>query len=292
MSNSISVPTGGVYSKASFLSLKRFGAYFKYYTESNAKKLLMSSVIILVAAFAIELMMFYSQAVSAYQTTAIPSASDPLWSSRCELYRIVFMLVMIIAGSKTFSEIARRSDRLRTLELPASQFEKLSTWIVVYLPLTIMVSWICFWLADMLLVLWAHLFTPFGDKIQLLGFSQIMATSSSKISTPSEVLELTGFYSSAVIFNSIYALGSILFHRLAFLKTSIALFILGSILAVSVYIGVTIFEPHGVPNEILDLPGNEYLSSVKAACTTVVVCGLIYWFCYARLRQEEIIERW
>lgn len=295
METSISVSPSSVYSRASVLSMKRFGAYFRYYVASNSKGLLLSAGIIFVAAFAIQLLMFYSNARYFYGDAAAvvtTPSTDVMWQSRCEMYSILFMLIMIIAGSKMFGEISQRSDRLRTLEIPASQFEKFLTWLIIYLPLTCLVTWLCFWIADILLICWGHIFTPFGGKMKLLSLTQIIATKADGISTPQATLNLVSYYSFAIIFNSLYVVGSILFHRLAFLKTSIALFLLGTLMAIAVFIGISVFQPHGIYDSVFDLPNSQYSSSFIVGLGAAVVYFLIYLYCYARLRQEEVITRW
>lgn len=292
------ISRNSVYSNNSFFSLNRFGAYFKYYIASNAKKLLLCAGIVLVATFAMQLLIFYAEAnysyTDSYSVIMDPTAhpvTDNLWSTRCGLYQFLMMFIMIIAGSMMFSEMAQRPNRLMTLELPASQCEKFLTWFGIYLPAALVITWSCFWLVDAMLVGWGCLFTPFGPKMKILNPLQIITFSKSWDGDTNSIVTLTSYYSIMAIINSLFALGSIFFHRLALLKTSIALFIFGCLTSVTGFISITLFRPNPA-DQIVNFDENPINEAILIAVVSTIVCILIYWLCYARLKQEEVIARW
>ena len=99
-------------------------------------------------------------------------------------------------------------------------------------------------------------------------------------------------YSMLTFCSSIFALGSILFHKISFIKTVVAGFVLGAIYSLTLVIGNAIFlgDGYGRTEERFDI-GFSNDSYLLFGIFILIGIGL-YLLSYLRYREDEIINRW
>lgn len=291
-------------------SFKRFVSYFNLYITANRRRLLLSAVQIFIFTFILILLFLYTQGINSYEEYqsqrldqpldmstdyeyefATLQVTDPFWTM--EIPGMVFLsfIFMMFSGSWMFRSMIDKKDRLNTIEIPATQGEKILVWWCLSLPVALITLLVGFWLADLIRVLWVKVFTPYGNFAHPLPVVNIL-----KLSLPAldnaDAPGLTGswacvIYSLLAITNALFALGSILFHRMNFLKTMIAGFLLFGVFSVLFIIGRISFF------------GNIDLITIKETINLSIFGGsifaiafLIYLFTYFRLKEEDIINKW
>lgn len=285
-----------VFSESSLFSPARMNAYIRYYFAANSRKFLLILGEIFVVTFIFFLFNTYASGINRYiylKETGITGAGsgDVIWNSECQIISFLIVVMLMISGSMMYGAISSRRDRLCTLQIPASQFEKFLTWLIVCLPITVIACWISFWAADICRVLWVKAFTDYGEYARIIPFTDILALSASPVDSPESTLALVLNLSMAIVLNSIFALGGILFHRLSFIKTLLCLFIFTGLSSLMTYFGITIFfDGHSSASN--DLSTRLYSTSVILASVSIAISAFFYWLSYARLKEEEIVNRW
>ncbi|MDE6811168.1 MAG: hypothetical protein K2J15_02330 [Muribaculaceae bacterium] len=205
-----------------------------------------------------------------------------------------FLLIVIamVGGSRCFDIISSRSDRASTLEIPASHLEKFLTWLIITLPILIIVSLCCFYLADIMRVLWINAFTEYGEFAKVIPFSNLLALSTDITSDSNDVFDIVFIYANVLILNSIFTLGSSLFSRLSFIKTLFFLFIITLLLTITAFIGFTTFFHGAKTHATFDLSVYNYASSVIYLTFSIIISSFLYYISFMRLKESEIITRW
>ncbi len=272
--------------------------YPKLFLAANARKLLMVLGITYIFTTFLLVLNLYATQRYFYEDrnpsdTLIFASRDVLWSSECEIMTFVAFAVLIIAGSMMFGALSDRRSRLNTIEVPASQGEKFLTWLMVYLPLTIVSLWVCFYLAQITRVCWTHLFTDFGSYAHVIPVHRVILLQGDLTLHVEDVYESVATYGAMIFVNSLFALGSVFFPKLSFLKTAISASILASVIGVTALLGhLTFFGPDG-STETRFLFLEDYLVR-DCMITGLLIFGACccYALCYYRYKQTEIIDRW
>ncbi|MDE6236118.1 MAG: hypothetical protein K2M56_10255 [Muribaculaceae bacterium] len=281
-----------VYSEASpTFSPARCLAYARLYLNANRKLLLLTLSQIFMVSFIFFIFNFYVSGTSIYSYGDMSVTNDFLWRSETSIMVFLFMVIMMISGSMMYGAVSAKRDRLYSLQIPASQFEKFLTWLIIYLPLTLVSCWVCFYAADVLRVIWIKLFTPFGDFARVIPLKHVLSFETGAINNPESTFSVVTIFSFGLLLNSIFALGGIFFHRLSFLKTLICGFILFMICMLMFYLGITVFFD-GHMESANEISTRQYSLSVLFASVMTAISAFCYWLSYKRLKEEEIITRW
>lgn len=280
-------------------SFKRFREYFTFYVMSNRRKLILGSALVVIITFLFILFLLYSGGMDSYRDhfrwNNFYRDYDPFWGYSQGASLMLTFLFMALAGAMMYGSVARKKERLNTIELPASQTEKFLTWWVIYVPMALAVILCSLWVVEVLRVVWMHLFTPFG------GFAKIMPLKDLwSFSLPSmEILEpdMSGMvafvaYCMLIFCSSLFALGSILFHKISFIKTVVAGFVLGVIYSFVYIIGKAAFlgEVYEAVEERYDI-GFSNDSYLLFGIFLLLGIG-VYLLSYVRYREDDIINRW
>ena len=293
-------------SSSNCFNSSRFRSYFSYYFTSSRRKLLLGASQILIFSFIFTLFFFYTSGESDYRFLLHPDPGlmgsssnlaafdpdfDPFWSYESGLMLVLSMLFMAFAGSWMFNALASGKKRLCEIEIPASQLEKFLTWWIIYLPLALLAMLVCFWLTDILRVIWIKLFTPYGSFAHLIPIKYILG-----LHRPYELndgADIAGIiYGMIISINALFALGSILFHKLSFIKTVAFGFVLMAVLTIIYLVGLQTFH-NGNSYDLtgrLDWQPSEV--NLFFACAGAVFSLAVYWLCYARFKEEDLINRW
>ena len=279
-------------------SLKRFASYASLYVTANRRKLLLGALQVFIFTFLFTIFILYmGNGIYRYENYREEGGTpgiDPFWTEEAMVMMILVFVFMAFAGSWMFSSMIGKRDRLDTIEVPALQSEKFLTWWCLYLPVALLVILASFWLSDLLRVIWVKAFTPFGDDAHLIPLEYIVNFREPDWYNSSAENHSATFiiYSVIVCCNAVFALGSIFFHKLNFLKTVITGFILMAVVSLVFSLGRNIFfawnEVNLTERFDIDMPENGYV--IGGIIFLIAAC--IHTFAYYRYREEEIINRW
>ncbi|MDE6271435.1 MAG: hypothetical protein K2M31_00310 [Muribaculaceae bacterium] len=272
--------------------------YPKLFLATNARKLLMMLGITYILTTLLLIFNLYATERYFYEQQnpgpdPINATRDLLWSSECDIMTFIAFVVIIISGSMMFGALSDRRSRLNTLEVPASHTVKFFTWFAVYLPVAIIAMWISFYAAQITRVCWTQLFTDFGSYAHIIPFHRVMLLEGGFVLEPSDIYDAMTTYGAMIFINSVFALGSVIFPRLSFLKTAISCSIISTMIGVAALLGhLVFFGLHANTDPrfaIFDtFPQREYI------ITAVMLFGALccYLLSYYRFKQTEIINRW
>lgn len=279
-------------------SFKRFVCYASLYLSANRRKLLLGVLQVFIFSFLFNLFMLHlGGGMDMYETfrgSSDPMAIDPFWNWEGQSMLVMAFIFMAFSGSWMFRSMATRKDRLATLEIPALQSEKFLTWWCFYLPVMLLVILVSFWLSDILRVIWVKAFSPFGFRAHLIPLKYLVNFRVlNPYDTAAENHGITFIiYSLLVGCNSLFSLGSILFHKLNFLKTVIWGFVLMALSTLLYTFGRSVFFSDNYEYATVRFNMNLADNSFVAGGIIFFVAACIYLLAYCRYRDEEIINRW
>lgn len=304
MDNSINL-SGNTLTQNQTFSVKRLLNYSRIFLAENGRSLLLQLGVMFIVILLLFLFDLYISGISNYNylihsTTPAPippERLDLMWNEECDMIRFLIGVFATLSGAAMFSSMSSKSGRQSTILIPASQFEKFFAWFAVYLPCFIIATWGCFYVADILRMAWTKCFTDYGDFAHIIPFADIFKLTPDLLITPDGINVDTLFsvslaYSVFIILNASYALGSILFHRLAFVKTSVSLFILMQVCGLMAYLGTRSFFTDGHYTYKEYLGHTEVATSVTCWIITILSAAIIYGLSYRRFKESEIIARW
>lgn len=192
-----------------------------------------------------------------------------------ELFLFIFMggLIVSIGASLTFSNMNTKEDRISTLMLPATAFQKyLIRWIAT-VPSLLIILIVSFVLGDCAKMLMATL-NGYSARSIWVYFSD---------PTEHRSLEVCILFSSIICSQALYFFGSILWPKLSFIKTLAVLQILQLVFAL-----IFFCIPWNV-NFDFDLDETGVLWC--AYTFDLVFCSVFYWLAYVRFRQSQVIYK-
>lgn len=290
------INTDAVASESKSFDLRRFAAYFRLYLASNSRKILLAAGMVFMVTFIFQIFSLYSIGYVAYAQSGVTGSGsfDVMWSPSTNIMTFLMVVFATMSGSMLFSAVASRDTRLRTYELPASQFEKFMTWWIIYVPVFFLVTFVGFYLSDICRTLYTKAFTPFGDMAHIMSlktlFTQHVCVPGQAMSNDS-VFSICMSYYSIVTLNALFALGGIFFRRLGYLKTLAFLFAFIMLFGILFNAGVQAFFESGA-HLTGRFDGDAIFSTYLFGSVTVVICWFLYTLGYARFKESEIVDRW
>ncbi len=259
----------------SIFNSARFGAYVRLYLGSNGRKLVLTACAMAIFFIIVNFLYILVSMI-------FPDKIEPnfMWDTCVEWGSVFFVMLASVAGTMMYYGMSTPSERLAEIELPASEFEKFLTWFLIYVPCFLLTLFIAFYVGDAVRVLILHWFIPGGTVCRMVA--------------PSHLLNLGLSVYAAIFFTqSLFALGSITFHRLAFLKTLCTLFVLNSICGLAMVASIyCFFGTGGLQSRFAGQVGNlETLDTVMGICV-LALSVFLQWLAYRRYKEAEIISRW
>lgn len=281
--------------------MKRFKIYMQLYLTTNRRNLLLGVSLFMILPFLFILFMYYTDGERLYKYVVEDGIQpayeyDAMWTYEPIAFMLFAFLIMAVTGSWTYRTMIGKKDRLQSIEIPASQLEKFLTWWIVCVPLSLMAMFVCFWIADLLRVIWIKSFTPYGSYAHLYPIKNLLAVlpppDRQGYSSDIPMNSVGLIYSLLLFVNSIFALGGILFHKLNFLKTTGCIFVLGVIYSIVLGLGTgAFFDTNlGHLDERWGWEASEYF--LFLSCVFALFTLGLYRLSYARMREEDIINRW
>lgn len=268
---------------------RRFIMFFRRYIGENGRRLLLAAIgmaLVMIIVNLLELLAFSWQIITA---TSLPH--DFGWSVSTDFFIFLFSFFATISGGLMFTSMDTRGKRLVEIEIPASQIEKYLTLLIIYLPCFIIVAFIAFYIGDAVRVIILKWFTSAGGDIEMIPPVRLLSFNGTGSWNKSDIIQAIGVYGTAISGQSLYALGSILFHRYSYLKTLCALFVIETAAVIIVWCSMMIFFPQGNTefrfNDI-DVP----LTALIVASFFLVISVGLQWLAYARFKEAEYVSRW
>lgn len=306
MNNKDKTDTAVVIPDNQFFSAKRWKRYVRLYLTENGRQLLLLLGVMLIATIIFLIFGIYSSFLSEYaylsETGMLDSLHDKdlAWNVECQIMAFTIGVFSMIAGTLMFKSFSTKASRHSVLLIPASAFEKFITWLIIYLPLFIIASWACFFIGDLVRVIWTKLFTDYGALAKMIPLSDILSLHaqpfaySYEIETPfaETFFDITLTYCFLVTIHACYALGSSFFHKMAFLKTSIAGFVISVVLSLTSFFGTKVFFPGDNFVGVNPEEGITTATSIWCMSITFIICTGFYILSYYRMKESEIIDRW
>ncbi len=283
-------------------SLHRFGALMSRYLQSEGRTLLLTLLVVL----GVLVVIFLLNIMDGSYSYPNPDAKDPAWSGECLAMEILFTVFAACCGGMMFSGMATREQRLALLTLPGSMTEKFLVRFVIYVPLAIVAFPVCAWIADAVRYL-AVLTCIDGRVVEprlmpldyMLTFGNVVLPGTESAPWTQNVnpaihrLNLAWYALSGwgvvLTTGAIFSMGSLIFPRKSIIKTAVACYVVSMALGLLWWASAAIFGlTDGVPDSGDPTMGRLI---VRGAVMAAVVI-LLYWWCYARFCEDEVVERW
>lgn len=211
---------------------------------------------------------------------------DPVWSGQFVVGCFLVFVMGALSASFVMEFMKDKRRRISVLMLPVTMFEKYFSRWFIYTLLFLLAYAVAFVLADLTRVLIYSLAYPdFTQLIQTFPYGRLGDETMfpSFFSTGRWVLFSFSFYFAV---QSAYVLGSALWPKNAFIKTSAAL-----IVVISIFVAVLV-------SLVKSLHFGPYTPMEEETAVTLCTCLLFAFaiFCwvtaYYRLKEAEIINRW
>lgn len=253
-----------------FFNLKRFYAYLRKYAREN----MAASITRLLLLFATMLVItMWVAAVSyVFEVSAYMYRYDTdLMEGFVEFfYWALFFIVSCYWASQMMSGLSTKKGRIYVLTTPVTPFEGwLARWII-HVP--------CFWLAFTLCALTV-------ETIRVAAFSPLAVNSPVVFYNPLDTMaNTTSTFLTCLVCSSSYVFGSIFFLKRPLLKTTVVLFFLNVILAMSSnfkYLDSVFATTVNSGNT------ESVLNFLYSICVTVS----LWWLSYRRYKELEVVDR-
>ncbi|MCM1051034.1 MAG: hypothetical protein NC349_03660 [Paenibacillus sp.] len=255
-------------------SAKRMGVLMKKYVVENRMSLLISAGCVTLVMVIIGIINGWSYGYSYLDGSLVEIGF---------MTNAFFLCGMIVAASPAFDTMWNQKNAIVTLMTPASQLEKFIVRWIVSVPCYVVWGLFSAFFADVL----KKFFVVYvmGGEIDMLKWNSILfgGEGVDMDSNP------TVFYSTLLLFifiQSFYLLGSIVWRKKNFIKTT--------------YVLVVLFVVYGVAwNIMINTPSPEHF--IRKTFTLefmpmqlFMVLGIIvnYVLTYKRFREADIIHRW
>lgn len=280
-------------------SLYRFLKYGKLYTVVNRNRLIYMAGSILVGCLFLCILPF----IETYTSSRNSTLFDRAWGTEISLFFLFSsLLVMPMAGSEFYRALSGKSDRTTLLTLPASDFEKFAVWFIIYVPCFFIFLISSFFFADAVRVWIFRTYAVPGVCIEYIPVKYFFTLDfCRKDISWSDVFDLsrniglmifTLFTGFALVNQAIFTLGSVVWTKNSFLKTLLAVTVIGTFCSLCFYFGCKLlissdtFYAHA-----------EWMDSVNAVFLVAIILILVfsaffYWLSYKRFKEIEIINRW
>lgn len=212
---------------------------------------------------------------------------DPVWVAQFGVGCFLIFVMGALSASFVMEFMKDKRRRISALMLPATTFEKYFSRWIIYTLLFLLAYVVAFVLADLTRVfIYSLAYPDFTQVIQTFPYGRL---SDEKMfapffSTGRWILFSFSFYFAV---QSVYVLGSALWPKNAFVKTSAAL-----IVVISIFVGVLFslvnsldFGPYGPKMD------NDTVMALFT-CLQFAFAVFCWVTAYYRLKESEIINRW
>lgn len=286
----------------------RFAAYFRKYAVENRNKLIISYGLIILIAIAFCIVYPYinrTYSVPYSQYTLLKSYHiDPMWNTEVAVFNFVWVIFAMVYGSVMYEILKDKTSRISLFTCPASAFEKFLTYFSVNIVVMTIVYFGAFFLADAIRV-WIYSghqdegltvgYMPFRYFITLGNLNSIV--NPEKMDTVDVCFGVSFLVASVIFLQAFYALGSSVWPKNSWIKTTCFQLVFNGALTAICLIGVKAFLPKAPYIE----PRFEFMRQLGVSESTfliwfdiivIVIIVLTWLLSYARFKEWEVIKRW
>lgn len=210
------------------------------------------------------------------------------------LISVISLIIVVLSGSMIISDLKTKQQRIDELALPATNLEKFVARVIGSTLLAVVILVVAFFVADLLQMLinmllhkgtFASTTVMIKDAITKIRILDIKPSAEETFMSVS-MSNILSFLAP----NACYILGGMLFRKTAWLKTSLALIILG-IIIFSLFVGYG-YLVYKYTDYVVYIP--EWIQSKWFSTTLsivqIVVCYYLAYRIYCRL--QAINTRW
>lgn len=187
-------------------------------------------------------------------------------NSGCDIYYTVYALISIIYASMAFADLKDKDSLGAALMLPASAFDKLSTRWLVYVPGFMAVMFLSYYLGETTRIITIEVLSrTIGFKLETnyVNFWEGVQSAYRMMGAAACFMLVSGF----VLYQALFFLGSLVFRKLAALKTFAILW------GISLVLG---FMPKGMMRAIMDLfvhHAEAFMWTTGGICLTIAAAA-------------------
>lgn len=211
---------------------------------------------------------------------------DPGLSTELPFFIFLSMIFAAISASMVFKDLASKEGRIYRLTSPASQLEKYLVGIVIYVVAFIVLLVGGIILADGVRVVLFRLFTPWGIYVKA-----IIPYMVEECVNDSDAPTVYTLFALAMLFGqSLFVIGSAVWPKGAFIKTAIAIGIIGMIYAA--VIGVSSQLVPEVEYSQIYMTKNSEAAAIVTYIVAVTAIIINYCIAYLRYKETDVIDRW
>ena len=275
----------------------RFVNYLIKYTTENKRILLINLALIIGLPIVLVTVMPYL--IGKYDYDSTPGI-DNMWGEEITMFSFIFVIWAATFGSRVFSSMSAKGNRIDTLTNPASYLEKFATYMLIYVVIFYIVYIGATFLADIMRVWIARMYAPKDAYIAPIPLEYVLTLGN--VDNGYDRMGLgawRNYLPGLLLVNSIlntqafFTLGGIVWSKNAVLKTFGCALALNFIMSMAWIWGMNIFigSDHGImPRFDFDITTQQFawIFGSIGILTTI----LTYWLAYARFRESEIIDRW
>lgn len=293
----------------------RFSAYFKKYVVEKKTTFLISAGMLFIAALAFCLGWPEAREVYSHDVVSnfvvIGNVTDPMWGPELTFFTLMWFATTLYCAD-FYSVLSGKKERISVFTCPASNFEKFTTYFLIYVVILPLIFFVSFLLADAIRV-WVYSGSTFGvDCVHYIApkyllsfgcaseywqteyYASILAEPGAieKIKEMFEVRAALQFSFSlfgGLLLQSLLALGSSIWTKKSGLKTICFGMIFGIVSSILFYWGMRAF----FGNIAMEPRFSEGMSFFYVWDAIVLAVIIFNWvLSYARFKEWEVIKRW
>lgn len=270
-------------------SFKRYCDMIMLSLTANGRKLFMQICVLAAIIIGTMLLAVYTN-IDCYewsQSYGHNPATDPMWGRLLTLYMVLAAFTLIIAASNAMDWMGTRNQRINTLMVPATQLEKYAARFTIYIIGSTIVFNLLFILADFIRIG----VTPLMCDTQWDGIHSILKIFN-HVEDPDRTSHTISIFIASVIIclQALYLLGSTIWPKNSFIKTSMALTVIITVLTFFIWHMTNALFNYAVYSYPREAHGTANLTIfVVFTSLTTLYCWILGYF---RFKESETIQRW
>lgn len=276
-------------------SMHRVALFASRYLASHGRTLLLTACAFLALSIVVELLMVltdinYDQLLDYKPSSGI----DPTWGMTATMCLVLYVMLAAVGGSMFFSDYSTKENRLSELTLPVTAGERFFTYLMIFVVALGVVAIASVYVADMMRVAVIWIFYPeargFTHLIPLHKLLELGGYHTTLAADIDDINDTAMSYAAVMCVGAVFALGSICFHKHPLLKTAVAIYAIMQIIGLIAMLSAYIFFDG---RYTLKSSGETSTGAIVANCLSVLIAvALIYWLSFARMKENEVDDRW
>lgn len=208
-----------------------------------------------------------------------------------EIFFVIITFALYVFGtvatSLAFGNLGDKQHRLGEITFPAAQSEKYFVRWLIFVPVFLILFVVTAFAAECVRYLFSCAIAEVPLMVRFCDFGPVVMRT---LSDGSEVVD-KGYIVGILFFfvlQSAFFLGSILWHKAAYVKTFLALGLLCLFYFIVSYSTVSLFNVFD--NQIVE--GSDDGVMIVVYSLTAIVVIFNYWLSYVRFKEMDVIDHW